>query len=95
VRLAPAAAEGGNGDDILDEDGRGFGGVFRAGLVWTVCFVRFFQRRIAVGCGGGWRVKPVLCIFGVFIFTLDVVWRRAASFMGYFGLIFDGFQSSM
>jgi hypothetical protein len=51
--------QGGHGDDIRADAGRGLGGLFRAGLVWTVCFVRFFQRRIAVGCGGGWRVKPV------------------------------------
>jgi hypothetical protein len=77
--------ERGNGNYILDLDGKGFGGVFRAGLLWSVCFVRFCQRRIAVGGGGGWRVKPVLVFLGVFAFTLNVVWRRAASLKGDFG----------
>jgi hypothetical protein len=53
--------------------------------LWTICFVRFYQRRIAVGGGGGWRVKPVLVILGVFTLTLNVVWGRVASFMGDFG----------
>jgi hypothetical protein len=56
----------------LDEDGRGFGGAFRAGW-WGSSFVRFYQRRISVGGRGRRRVKPMLVVLDVFCDPFEFV----------------------